>query len=459
LTEHSSDAAPIVLVVDDERSMCDLVEAALAIDGCRAVTCQSADQALERLHERDFDAVLTDVRMPGTSGLELCQQITQLRPDLPVIVMTAFGSMELAIAAIRNGAYDFVTKPVEMHVLRLTIGRAVEHHRLTRTIQLLRDNGSERGDLAELIGQSDPMLQLYDQIRRVSTTDASILITGESGTGKEVVSRAIHRLSDRAEHPFVAVNCAAISESLLESELFGHAKGAFTDARSDRRGLFLEAQRGTILLDEIGDMPMSMQVKLLRAIEERRLRPVGGDREIEFDVRVLAATHRDLETEVEEGRFRQDLFYRINVIQLHLPPLRARGTDILRLGMKDVLRFAAEADKRVAGISQPAAEKMLAYNWPGNVRELRNVMQRAVALTRHDTITLEDLPEKIRQYKCSSVFIGGDDPTELVTMEEIERRYVRHVLDALGGNRTQAAKILGMDRKTLYRKLKQFELE
>lgn len=204
---------------------------------------------------------------------------------------------------------------------------------------------------------------------------------------------------------------------------------------------------------------MSMQVKLLRAIEERRLRPVGGDREIEFDVRVLAATHRDLETEVEEGRFRQDLFYRINVIQLHLPPLRARGTDILRLGMKDVLRFAAEADKRVAGISQPAAEKMLGYNWPGNVRELRNVMQRAVALTRHDTITLEDLPEKIRQHKCSSVFIGGDDPTELVTMEEIERRYVRHVLGALGGNRTQAAKILGMDRKTLYRKLKQFELE
>ena len=453
----NADSKSAVLVVDDEKSMCDLVQAALSIDGFQSVTCQSADQALEHLHRQDFDAVLTDVRMPGTSGLELCQQITQLRPDLPVIVMTAFGSMELAIAAIRNGAYDFITKPVEMQMLRLTIKRAVEHHQLTRAIELLRENRTDQGDLSELIGQSEPMLQLYDQIRRVSSTDASILITGESGTGKEVVARAIHRLSDRADRPFVAVNCAAISESLLESELFGHAKGAFTDARSERRGLFLEAQKGTLLLDEIGDMPMSMQVKLLRAIEERRLRPVGGDREIDFDVRVLAATHRDLETAVEDGQFRQDLFYRINVIQLHLPPLRARGTDVLQLANKDVTRFAADADKRVTGFSQPAAEQLLAYNWPGNVRELRNVIQRAVALTRHDTITVEDLPEKIQKYQSSSVFIGGDDPTELVCMEEIERRYVRHVLDAVDGNRTQAAKILGMDRKTLYRKLKQFD--
>lgn len=451
------DADPMVLVVDDEKSMCDLVAAALSIDGYQTITCQSADVALERLHEHEFDAVLTDVRMPGTSGLELCRQITELRPDLPVIVMTAFGSMELAITAIRNGAYDFVTKPVEMQLLRLTITRAIEHHQLARTIRLLCERQSGHEDLPELIGQSEPMIELYDQIRRVSTSDAPILITGESGTGKEVVARSIHRLSDRSDKPFVAVNCAAISQSLLESELFGHAKGAFTDARSDHRGLFLEAQGGTLLLDEIGDMPRSMQVKLLRALEESRLRPVGGDREIEFDVRVLAATHRDLETAVEEGQFRQDLFYRINVIQLHLPPLRARGTDILELAMKDFQHFAAKSNKSVSGISQPAAEKLLAYNWPGNVRELRNVVQRAVALTRHDTITIEDLPEKIRTHKGTSVFIGGDDPTELVTMEEIERRYVQHVLDAVDGNRTQAAKILGMDRKTLYRKLKQQE--
>ena len=443
-----------ILVVDDEKSMCELIEAALQMRGFDTVSAQSASIAMQKFLESDFDVVLTDVRMPGESGLQLCQQLCSLRPDVPVVVMTAFGSMETAVAAIRSGAYDFITKPVEMQVLAIAIARAVEKRRLSNQIRLLMEDADGLHVDGELLGESEPMKRLNDQMVRVAATDTSILITGESGTGKELVARSIHRLSSRAERPFVAVNCAALSESLLESELFGHTKGAFTDARSERRGLFLEAEGGTLLLDEIGDMPMAMQVKLLRALEENRLRPVGGDREIQFDVRVLAATHRDLELAVEEGRFRQDLFYRINVIQLHLPALRARGVDILKLAIHFVDRFAKQSNKPITGIAEPAAEKLLSYAWPGNVRELRNVVERAVALTRYNTITLEDLPEKIRDYKSKTVFIGGDDPTELVPLEQVESRYIEHVLDAVNQNRTQAAQVLGIDRKTLYRKLK-----
>ena len=448
-----------VLIVDDDRAMCEMIDTALSLRGYRTRWCQSADAAMERLREEECDVVLTDVRMPGTSGLELCQQIHSLRPDVPVVVMTAFGSMETAVSAMRSGAYDFITKPVEIEVLLLTMARAVERRRLATQIHILEQQTSVEGRFADLIGDSEPMQQLNDQMRRVAPSEASILITGESGTGKEVVARCIHRMSLRADKPFVAVNCAALSEHLLESELFGHTKGAFTDARSERRGLFLEAEGGTLMLDELGDMPLSMQVKLLRALEENRLRPVGSDKEIEFDVRVLAATHRDLESAVEEGRFRQDLFYRINVIQLHLPPLKARGADILVLANHFIERLARKSNKPVSGIAEPAAAKLLSYSWPGNVRELRNVMERAVALTAYDTVTLEDLPEKIRQHRGGTVFIGGEDPTELVPLEEIERRYIEHVLHAVNDNRTQAARILGLDRKTLYRKLKSDDLD
>jgi two-component system response regulator HydG len=305
-----------------------------------------------------------------------------------------------------------------------------------------------------MLGESPPMQALYDQLQRVAASDAAVLITGESGTGKELVARSIHRHSARHDGPFVAVNCAALSETLLESELFGHAKGAFTDARAERTGLLLEADGGTLFLDEMGDMPTSLQVKLLRALEERKLRPVGSNREVSFDIRLVSATHRDLETAVAEGRFREDLYYRINVIQLSLPPLRARGTDILLLAKHFVERFAERSGKPIKGISETAAEKLLAYPWPGNIRELRNVTERAVALTRYDRISSEDLPEKVREHRGRVMLIGGDDPTELVTMEELERRYIHHVLDAVDGNRTLAAQILGFDRKTLYRKLK-----
>ncbi len=443
-----------VLIVDDEPSMCELLEADLALRGFDTASCLTASEAIRRISDRDVDVVLTDVRMPGTSGLQLCEDLHGVRPDIPVVVMTAFGSMETAIAAMRVGAYDFINKPIELDLLAICLRRAIERRRLGQQIKLLEGGRREQARFGELLGDSPVMQDLYDQLERIASSDTSVLITGESGTGKELVARSIHEHSHRAKQPFVAVNCGALSESLLESELFGHVKGAFTDARSERRGLFMEADGGTLLLDEIGDMPATMQVKLLRALEERRMRPVGSDRELSFDVRVLAATHRDLDTAVEEERFREDLFYRINVIQLHLPALRSRGTDVLLLAKKFARDFAAKSEKAIEGMDDAFAKKLLTYSWPGNIRELRNVMERAVALSRHNLLTVEDLAPKIVDHKSSTVFIGGDDPTELVPLDEIEQRYMHHVLQAVNGNQTLAARILGVDRKTLYRKLK-----
>jgi DNA-binding NtrC family response regulator len=444
-----------ILVVDDERSMCELLEADLKMRDFACVSRNSAESALRVLREEDFDVILTDVKMPGMSGLALCEQVAANRPDIPVVVMTAFGSMETAIAAIRAGAYDFITKPIELDMLALTLLRAIKHRRLEDQVRRLSEQVARNRGWNEMIGESPVMQELNDQLARVADSESSILITGESGTGKELVARSIHQRSRRRDKPFIAVNCAALPDSLLESELFGHAKGAFTDARAERRGLFLQADGGTLFLDEIGELPAAMQPKLLRALEESRLRPVGGDHEVAFNVRVVTATNRDLELAVEEDRFRADLYYRINVIQLELPPLRARGTDVLLIAQHFIETFAHRSGKPVAGLSQQAAEKLLAYSWPGNVRELRNVIERALALTRYDRIAVEDLPEKIRDYRSSRFLIDGQDPTGLATLEQIESRYIQHVLEAAGGNKTTAARILGLDRKTLYRKLKQ----
>lgn len=448
-----------ILIVDDEQNMCDLITMDMKLRGIDCESQTSVKGAIDAFRAGEFDAVLTDVRMPGTTGIQLCQQLTDSRPDVPVVVMTAFGSMETAVEAIRAGAYDFVTKPIEMDMLALILERAVRHRDLQLQVKVLSERLQSSGRIADMLGESPAMEKLCDQLDRISDSEATVLITGESGTGKEVTARSIHAKSRRVGKPFVAVNCAALSETLLESELFGHAKGAFTDARGARKGLFLEAEGGTLLLDEMGDMPISMQVKLLRALEENKVRPVGSDKEHGFDVRVLAATNRDLETAVAEGRFREDLFYRINVIQLELPPLRARGGDILLLAQHYIEQFADRSKKNVTGLSEPTAEKLLAYDWPGNIRELRNVMERAVALTRYETIAVEDLPDKIQAYKSSQVFIGGNDPTELVSMEEIERRYILHVVATVGENKTLASRVLGLDRKTLYRKLKQYGVD
>jgi two-component system response regulator HydG len=444
------------LVVDDEQSMCELLEADLQLRDYQVSWYTSADEGLAALESSPFDVVLTDLKMPGTDGIQFCRRIVANRPDIPVIVMTAFGSMESAIAAIRAGAYDFVTKPIEMDVLALALQRAVRHRQLQEQVRVLSEAVDRSAKFDELLGASTVMQRLFDQLARIADSEASVLIIGESGTGKELVARSIHRQSRRRAGTFVAVNCAALPEPLLESELFGHAKGAFTDARAERSGLLSQADGGTLLLDEIGDMPLSMQPKLLRALEERRYRPVGGNTEIAFDARILASTNRDLEAAVEENRFREDLFYRIDVIQVEVPPLRSRGSDILLLAQHFLDHFAVRSRKQVAGITEPVAEKLLAYRWPGNVRELRNVIERAVALTRYDKLGVDDLPEKIRDYRSSQVFIGGEDPSELVPLEEIERRYILHVLKSVDDNKASAARTLGLDRKTLYRKLRQY---
>ncbi len=433
-----------VLIVDDDESMCRMIEAFLRTQGFESSWHTSAAAAFAALSAGQFDAVVTDLNMPGMSGVELCERIVANRPDLPVVVITAFGSLETAVAALRAGAYDFVTKPVEMDMLAFALQRAAKHHSLQQEVKKLSAIVENSTRCEGLLGESAPMQQLFDRIRRVADAEVSVLICGESGTGKELVAHALHAQSQRHKGPFVAVNCAAIPESLLESELFGHTRGAFTDAKTERKGLFLQASGGTLFLDEISAFPLSLQPKLLRALEERRLRPVGADREVAFDVRVLTATNRDLDAAVEEERFREDLFFRINVVQIELPALRSRGTDILLLGQHFLTQFAGRSGKQVTGLSHAVAEKLLGYAWPGNVRELRNAIEHAVALTRYEEITVEDLPEKIRAYHHSHVFVGGNDPAELVLMEEVERRYVLHVLEAVGGNKTLAARSSGI---------------
>ncbi len=445
-----------ILIADDDRDMCMLLEDGLKSTGFAVNWKTSADEAFRELNHDNYDVLLTDLKMPGGGGIELCQRVSANRPDIPVVVITAFGSMDTAVSALRAGAYDFVNKPIDIDQLALTLDRAVKHRELMEKVKVLSEAMEEAQKFDELIGTSSSMKEIYNLLERISESDASVLITGESGTGKELVARSLHKRSSRGEGPFVAINCSAVPANLLESELFGHVKGAFTDAQVSRKGLFIEADKGTLFLDEISEMPVSLQAKLLRVLEERKVRPVGGNQEIPFDARLIAATNKDLESVVDDGGFREDLFYRINVIKIEMPPLRLRGNDILILAQYFVNHYARLSGKAVQGIADAAAEKLLYYSWPGNVRELRNAVEHAVALTQFDKLGVEDLPEKIQKYHSSQIFVESNDPAELIPMAEIEKRYILHVLRATGGNRTMAANVLGLDRKTLYRKLEQY---
>lgn len=447
-----------ILIVDDDPDLLEILVAGFAVYGIDAATCSGAAEALARLGEETFATVLTDVHMPGMRGDEFCRLASAAHPELPIVVMTAHANLDTAIAALRAGARDFFNKPLHIESTALRLRRLIEEHALRCEVRRLRD-AAGRPAAPGLLGESPAMRAVYDLMARVYAVDASVLITGETGTGKEVVARALHERSPRREGPFVAVNCSAIPEGVFESELFGHTRGAFTDARSERAGLLVQAHRGTLFLDEFGELPLMVQPRLLRALEERAVRPVGASREVPVDIRLIAATNRDIEDAAAEGRFRVDLLFRVNVIHIHLPPLRARGRDVLTLAQHFVERFAAQVGKPVRGLQPAAAERLLAYPWPGNVRELRNCVERAVALTTYDAIGADDLPPKIREYRSEHVLIVGDDPSELVTMDEVERRYITRVLGAVGGNKTVAAKVLGLDRKTLYRKLERYERE
>ncbi len=447
-----TDTKSRVLVVDDDTSMCELVAQALTKRGYAVESRTTLETGLAALDSGEFALVLADLNLGPGDGLDLCRRALEKQPELPVVVFTAFGSMNAAVGAIRAGAYDFLTKPIGMEALGLVVDRAIRHGALSREVQRLRKEVESGSGFREIVGESPAIKKVIDLVNRIASSDASVLITGESGTGKELIARAIHQRSER-RGPFVAINCAAMPEPLLESELFGHVRGAFTDAKATRAGLFVEADGGTLLLDEIGEMPLTMQTKLLRALEERKVKPVGGTREVPFDARLVAATNRDLETEVSEGRFREDLFYRINVVRLEMPPLRARGNDILLLAQVFLSRASERTGKPVTGMVKEAAEKLVTYPFPGNVRELVNAIERAVALARYDQLTVDDLPQRIREHTRAAPFITSDDPDELLTMAELERRYIQRVLEAAGGNKTRAAKILGFDRRTLYRKL------
>ena len=447
-----------VLVVDDDLDMGKELERVLRRQKYEVSVCRSADEAFELVMATEIDAVVTDLNMKGMNGVELCERVVHNRRSVPVIVVTAFGSMETAVATLRAGAFDFLTKPFNAEQLTLSLERALRHRALEDEIKRLRLAVAD-SQPREMLGDSGAMRDVFELLARVALTNATLLITGESGSGKELVARAIHQRSERRDGPLVAINCAAMPEALLESELFGHAKGAFTDAKNARRGLFVEASHGTLFLDEIGEMPLGMQAKLLRALEERRVRPVGANAEVSFDVRIVAATNRDLDAMIAARTFREDLYYRINVVHVELPPLRSRGNDVLVLAQMFVARFAERHKKAVSGFTPEVAQKLLAYTWPGNVRELQNSLERAVALARFEQISVEDLPPKIRDYKPSYLVLSsaeGED--DVVSLEEVERRYIARVMEIVGGNKVQATKLLGIDRSTLYRKLERYGL-
>jgi two-component system response regulator HydG len=455
--KETANSAPLpgqlqsILVVDDDREMCELAQADLTRRGYKVSWYVSADQALVALDSQDFGVLLVDIHMEEMSGLELCRAALAKRPDLVVMVMTGFGSLEHAVGALRAGAYDFITKPISMDALALMLERGVRQRSLQDELKRLRRR-VDNHELPNIISGSPAMQRVADIVNRVACSEASVLIVGESGTGKELVARALHERSGRTG-PFLAINCAAIPENLLESELFGHTRGAFTDARTARHGLFVEANGGTVFLDEIGEMPLGMQAKILRALQERKVRPVGAAQEVAFDSRIIAATNRDLDKAVAEKRFRDDLYYRINVVRIEVPPLRARGNDVLLLAQHFLHRSAQRSGTPAIRLGRAVAEQLINYDWPGNVRELENCIERVVALARYDETTLEDLPPKIREHRSSEVVAISEDPNDLPSMAVVEERYLRKVLSAVGGNKTLAAKVLKFDRRTLYRKL------
>jgi DNA-binding NtrC family response regulator len=440
-----------LLVVDDDRAMREMLSSLFKERGLWVEEASSADAALARSAELDFDVVLSDVRMPGISGVELVGQLHRLRPRTPVVLMTAFGSIDSAVDAMRSGAFDYLTKPFEPDAVILAVERALAHRALAEENEQLRRAVDRTGSLGELIGKSPAMREIFSLIRRIAHSRSSVLITGESGTGKEVVARTIHFHGDRSEKPFVPINCTAIPEGLLESELFGHVRGAFTGAHASKRGLFEKAEGGTLFLDEIGDMGLGLQGKLLRVLQDREIRPVGSTQSVRVDVRILSATNKNLDAEIEAGRFREDLFYRLNVIPLHIPPLRERPDDIPAL-VEAFLRRHAEGRSRF--LSPEAMQRLLAHPWRGNARELENVVERALALSEAETLGPDDvpLPGAASAPKPAPEDFLRAAAARGMTLHELDELYTEQVLAHTGGNKVQAAKILGIDRKTLYRR-------
>ena len=444
---------PSVLVVEDEKVMRTILRSLLEDAGYDVFTSDSAENALQVFSEHGIAVTLTDIKMSGSDGLELLGQIKSIDPEAIVIIMTAFSSVESAVAALRKGAYDYVTKPFVNEDLLQTIKNAVMQRQLFQENRFLRRELRQKYDFSKMIGKSDPLQKVFDLVNKVAPTNVSVLIQGESGTGKELVARSIHFNGSRSELPFLAVNCGALPESLLESELFGHMKGSFTGAVSDKKGLFRSASGGTLFLDEVSEMPLALQVKLLRALQEHEVMPVGSSSSMKFDVRILAAANKNMETEVADGRFREDLYYRLNVLEIVVPPLRERPDDIPLLARHFAAKAAQNQNIAEKPIAKGAMSALLNYGWPGNVRELENVIERAVILSDAE-IDIDSLPSKIS--RVTAFEDRGADGFR-PTLEEVERRYVIKVLNSTNDDKSIAANILGIDLSTLYRKLKRFD--
>ncbi|HQY68314.1 MAG TPA: sigma-54 dependent transcriptional regulator [Pyrinomonadaceae bacterium] len=445
--------AQTVLVVEDEELMRAILRQLIEDAGYNVVSADSAESAIEAFTSNDVAVTLTDIKMSGKDGLQLLDQIKIIDNEAVVIIMTAFSSVDTAVAALRKGAYDYVTKPFVNDDLLQTIKNAAKLGKLFQENRVLRRELRRHYGFSEIVGKSEQMMRIFDIIRKVADTNASILIQGESGTGKELVARSIHLNSQRADNAFLAINCGALPESLLESELFGHKKGSFTGAVANRDGLIRSVDGGTLFLDEIGEMPFALQVKLLRALQEHEVTPVGATRPVPFDARILAATNKDLANEVENGTFREDLYYRLNVVEIAIPPLRYRREDIPLLIQHFVAKHRRGSGVPISGLSKPVMDALCGYDWPGNIRELENTIERATILGGNE-IRLEDLPAKLLANTRNT-----DSSSFGPTLDEVEKKYVLEVLTAFGEDKNATARILGIDLSTLYRKLKKFNEE
>ena len=438
-----------ILVVDDDPTTLDLLQEALTVEGHSVTTSQSGEEALNLGRSQSFDVVISDIKMGvGVSGLDVLKSFRQITPTADVILMTAFGSMESTIEAVKAGAYDYISKPFHLDEILLILERLVEKRRLQNENLQLRHQLEERFSLSSIIGRTPTMLEVFKKIGYVADSRSTVLITGESGTGKELVAKAIHYNSQRAQKKFMAINCGALTETLLESELFGHVRGAFTGAMSNKKGIFEEAEGGTVFLDEVSEMSSALQVKLLRVLDEQEVRPVGGSGSIKFDVRIIAASNKNLVELAEKGTFRHDLLYRLNVINIHLPPLRERRDDIPLLVAHFLKKFSQPSSPPIS-IAEDAMTVLCSYHWPGNIRELENTIEAASALTRTSVITAKELPPRVSEVPTPT----GPEAlfADLPSFDELERRYLIRALEAAGNNKTRAAEMMGINRKTLTR--------
>ena len=448
---------PRILVVDDEESHRIMLRAVLQEEGYEVAEAADGPEAIRAVEQEPFDLILLDIRMTTMDGIEALTEIRKISPFVPVLMMTAYASVKTAVEALKAGAFEYLTKPLDIEELKILIEKALEHYHLREENLALKERLGDRFDFSKIIGKSHKMKELFDLLAQVAPTDATVLILGESGTGKELVANAIHHNSPRANQPFIKVACAALPETLLESELFGHERGAFTGAIARKEGRFQLAHRGTIFLDEVGEMSATTQTKILRVLQEKEFEPLGSTRVVKVDVRVIAATNKDLEKEIREGRFREDLFYRLNVVPVSLPPLRERKEDIPALAGHFLSIYREKNKKELREISGKALDLLVRYDWPGNIRELENCIERAVVMARGEIIAPADLPPQIQALSSEKEDSGVRFPSG-ISLQEVEKALILKTLEDTGGNRSRAAEILGINRRTLQMKLKEYGL-